>query len=160
MKLNNKKRTPYFIMYGSAVLLFLIGGIGLYLLETRHYNYMSRDYLLIAIPAVFAAIFCLRGRQIFDYDSEGEAIHFRNRCLTGLLGRASADEFPKYKLVRYDMMNLLIMKRLYVTVTNRNNKNVILRYDISYLSAKERAELKNSLQQVVDGNRAVLERIN
>ncbi|MCJ8496689.1 hypothetical protein MVI27_00260 [Chryseobacterium salipaludis] len=58
------------------------------------------------------------------------------------------------------MMNLLVMKRLYVTVTNRNNKNVILRYDISYLSAKERAELKNSLQQVVDGNRAVLERIN
>ncbi len=57
-------------------------------------------------------------------------------------------------------MNLLVMKRLYVTVTNRNNKNVILRYDISYLSAKERAELKNSLQQVVDGNRAVLERIN
>ncbi len=58
------------------------------------------------------------------------------------------------------MMNLLIMKRLYVTVTNCNNKNVILRYDISYLSAKERAELKKSLQQVVDGNRAVLERIN
>ena len=58
------------------------------------------------------------------------------------------------------MMNLLVMKRLYVTVTNRNNKNVILRYDISYLSAKERAELKNSFQQVVDGNRAVLERIN
>ncbi len=58
------------------------------------------------------------------------------------------------------MMNLLVMKRLDVTLTNRNNKNVILRYDISYLSAKERAELKNSLQQVVDGNRAVLERIN
>jgi len=100
MKFNNEKRTPYFIMYGSAVLLFLIGGAGLYLLETRYYNYISHDYLLVGIPAAFAVIFFLRGRQIFEYDSEGEAIHFRNRCLTGLLGRASADEFPKYKLIR------------------------------------------------------------
>ncbi len=86
MKLNNKKRTPYFIMYGSAVLLFLIGGVGLYLLETRHYNYMSSNYLLVGIPAVFAVIFFLRGRQIFEYDSEGEAIDFRNGGLPACLG--------------------------------------------------------------------------
>jgi hypothetical protein len=51
------------------------------------------------IPILFIVSFFIRGRQIFEYDSDGEAVNFKNRNIIPFLTNEARDEFPKYKII-------------------------------------------------------------
>ena len=108
--------------------------------------------MLIIVPSIFGLIFYLRGRQIFEYDSDGEALNFKNRNVL-FYEKAISDEFPKYKLISYEIIDALIFRKLYVNISSKKNKIITLKYDVSYLSKKELKDLKFSLSKVIKENK-------
>lgn len=153
MRLSNRKKTSVYSFINSLLIMFLIGGVGAYFLEEYKFNVLGKESLLLIIVPVFVIIlFHIIGRQIFEYDSDGEALHFRNRNIIPFLQKPLSDEFPKYKLLKFEIINLFIIKRLYITISSKNSGSTILKYEISYLTRKEVNDLKFSLQKVVKTN--------
>ncbi|WP_226064726.1 hypothetical protein [Kaistella polysaccharea] len=154
MRLNNRNKAGYFQFLSILVAMILAGGIIAFFLERNFYDLMdSSAILLLIVPLIIALIFYLRGNQIFEYDSDGEALHFRSKNVVFFLDKTTNDEFPKYKLLNYEIVNMLFLKRLYITISSKKNKSMILKYDISYLSGKELADLNSSLKNVLHNNK-------
>ena len=154
MRLNNKTKAGYFNFLGTLVIMLVIFGIGAFLLEYFIYDYLGwLQWLLLIVPISFITLFYARGRQIFEYDSDGEALNFKNRNVVLFLDKPLNDEFPKYKLLNYEVVNIFILKRLYISISSKKTKNLMLRYDISYLTKKELNDLKFSLSKVIKNNK-------
>lgn len=153
MRLSNRNKTSVYSFVNSLLIMFLFGGVGAYLLEEYKFNILGKEsLLLIIIPVFVIVLFYISGRQIFEYDSDGEALHFRNRNIIPFLQKPLSDEFPKYKLLKFEIINLFIVKRLYITISSKNNGSTILKYEISYLTRKEVNDLRFSLHKVVKTN--------
>lgn len=153
MRLSNRKKAPVYNFFNTFLLMMLSAGIVGFIFDEMRFNILGgKSIFLIIVPLILLVIFHLNGRQIFEYDSDGEALHFRNRNIVPFLSRALSDEFPKYKLIRFEMVNILFFKRLYITVSSKNTGSTILKYDTSYLTRKEANDLKLSLNKVVKAN--------
>lgn len=154
MRLSNRNKAGMYSFMNTVLLMIFLGGILLFILEKYKFNYFGKEeYLILLVPVLVTLVFYLRGRQIFEYDSDGEALNFKNRHIIPFIDKPSSDEFPKYKLVKFDILNARLFKRLYVTISSKKNHSVILKYDISYLTTKEQRDLKISLNKVLKANR-------
>ncbi len=154
MRLSNRKKQGLYEFIPTLLIVIFIGGIVAFILERKRFHILgTEEYLLLIIPTLLLWIFYVRGRQIFEYDSDGEALNFKNRNVLPFLGKVASDEFPKYKFIKYEVFNMLIFKRLYVTISSKKSHSVVLRYDISYLSASEIRDLKISLGKVMKANK-------
>ena len=155
MRLNNRNKIGYFQFLSTFVVTLFLLGILLFFVEYYFYNLLLgwEALLLLIIPTLIIVIFYLRGRQIFEYDSDGEALNFKNRNVVLFLDKPLSDEFPKYKLKSYEIVNALILKRLYITISSKKSNAIILKYDVSYLSKKELNDLKLSLSKVTKNNK-------
>ena len=154
MRLNNSNKIGFFNFLSTLLVMISLFGIVGFLLERFQYNYLGfSSILFLLIPLVFITIFYLRGRQIFEYDSDGEALNFKNRNVLPYLSTPVSDEFPKYKLLSYEIVNAVILKRLFITISSKKSHSVILKYDISYLTKKELGDLKFSLSKVISQNK-------
>lgn len=153
MRLSNRNKASLYNFVNMLLFMAVIFGIIGFFLERYRFDILGwESYLLIIIPAFLFILFLLNGRQIFEYDSDGEAIHFRNRNIIPFLDKPLSDEFPKYKLISYEIIDLFFMKRLYVKISSKNNGSTMLKYEISYLTKKEINDLKLSLNKVVKTN--------
>jgi hypothetical protein len=153
MRLSNRSKAPVYSFVNTLLLMILVGGVGAFLLEEYRFNVLgSESCLLIIIPILLLIVFYFSGRQIFEYDSDGEAIHFRNRNIIPFLDKPLSDEFPKYKLIKYELVSILFIKRLYITISSKNSGSTILKYEVSYLTRREINDLKLSLNKVVKTN--------
>ncbi|WP_294296083.1 hypothetical protein [uncultured Chryseobacterium sp.] len=153
MRLSNRNKASVYSFINSLLIMLLLGGIGAYFLEEYKFNILGwESLLLIIVPLLIILLFYISGRQIFEYDSDGEALHFRNRNIIPFLQRPLSDEFPKYKLLKFEVINLFVFKRLYITISSKNSGSTILKYEISYLTKKEVNDLKFSLHKVVKTN--------
>lgn len=154
MRLSNRSKTPLYNFINTLLLMFVLIGFLSFSLEEYRFNILgSEAYLLIVIPLIILLFFYIRGRQIFEYDSDGEALHFRNRNIIPFLSTSVNDEFPKYKLINYETLTVLFIRRLYVTISSKSNGSSTLKYEISYLTKKEIRDLKFSLNKVVKENK-------
>ena len=155
MRLSNRKKAPIYNFLLTFSLLFTIIGCGmtfLNIIKLPVFGKMASISLLLIGGAGLVIIF-LRGRQIFEYDSDGEALNFKNHSIIPFLGNEAKDEFPKYKLVSFEIVNALLFKRLYIKITSKKHKESILKYDISYLTSSEIRDLKLSLQRTIKANK-------
>lgn len=154
MRLSNRSKTPLYYFINTLLLMIVLIGFLAFSLEEYRFNILGLEaYFLIIIPLVFLLFFYIRGRQIFEYDSDGEALHFRNRNIISFLSTSVNDEFPKYKLINYELVTVLFVRRLYVTISSKNSGSTTLKYEISYLTKKEISDLKFSLNKVVKENK-------
>lgn len=154
MRLSNRTKAPIYNFVNTLLIIFFIVGVaGFFMDKNVLKSFGNYRYLLIILPIIMLLIFHLMGRQIFEYDSDGEALNFKNRNILPFLKRSASDEFPKYKLLKYDVMNILGVKRLYVTVSSKKMHSTILKYDVSFLNQKEINDLKHSLEKVVNRNK-------
>lgn len=154
MRLSNRTKTPIFNFINTLLLMLLCIGIVGFILEKYKFNILGGiSYLLIILPLVLLITYYVNGRQIFEYDSDGEALHFRNRNIVPFLSTPLSDEFPKYKLLKFDTINIFFIKRLYITISSKNNGSTVLKYEISYLTKKEVNDLKFSLNKVIKANK-------
>ncbi|AZA83981.1 hypothetical protein C1637_15940 [Chryseobacterium lactis] len=153
MRLSNRNKASVYNSVSTLLLMTVMFGIVGFLANQYRFNALGKEsYLLIIIPVLLLIIFHVSGRQIFEYDSDGEALNFKNRNIIPFLSKPLHDEFPKYKLIKYDVVNIFFIKRLYVTVSSKNNGSTMLKYQISYLTQKEVNDLKLSLNKVVKAN--------
>lgn len=155
MRLSNKHKVGFYNFLHTLTLIIIIGGFILFLLEIFKFNLLGwQQYFLIVIPLLLAWIVHLRGRQIFEYDSDGETLNFKNRNIVSYLDKPINDDFPKYKLLKYEVINAFIFKRLYITIASKKEyQTTVLKYDISYLTQREIRDLKISLNKVVKANK-------
>ncbi len=134
--------------------MILSGGCMGFIVDKMRFDILDeKSYILIIVPAILLIINYLYGRQIFEYDSEGEALHFKNRNIIPFIDKPLNDEFPKYKLIKFEMISVLFFSRLYVTVSSKNGGSAILKYETSYLTKKEVNDLKTSLNKVINANK-------
>ncbi len=153
MRLSNRNKSSVYSFINTLLIIFLLAGTAAYFLEEYRFDILGKESLvLILAPALLMLLFYLNGRQIFEYDSDGEALHFRNRNIIPFVQKPLSDEFPKYKLLKYEVIDLFFMKRLYITISSKNSGSTILKYEISYLTRKETQDLKFSLNKVVKTN--------
>ena len=156
MRLNNRNKAGFYNFISTSILLIFVLGCGAFILELFKFDMLNESVstLLLIIPGFFGLIFYLRGRQIFEYDSEGEALHFKNRNVLSY-EKPINDEFPKYKMISYEVIDALIFTRLYVNLSSKKNKVITLKYDVSYLNKKELKDLKTSLSKVIKENKEI-----
>lgn len=153
MRLSNKRKAGIYNFISTAVVFFTIISIVVYIIDIYVVSIFGWKALaFVALSLLMLIIFYLKGRQIFEYDSDGEALNFKNRNVLSFLSKDVSDEFPKYKLLKYDVVNALIFKRLYISISSKKSHSVTLRYDISYLTSKEIRDLKVSLNKVIKQN--------
>ena len=155
MRLSNKNKAPlYNFTLTFATLCLIIGCMMSFLniIKLPVFGKMASISLILLGGAIYIILY-LRGRQIFEYDSDGEALNFRNYSIIPFLGKEAKDEFPKYKLVSFEIVNALVFKRLYIKITSKKHKESILKYDISYLTGSEIRDLKLSLQRTIKANK-------
>jgi len=154
MRLSNRTKAPIYNFINTLLLLMLLGGIIAFIMEQYKFRILGGvSYLLIIVPLLLLVAYYVNGRQIFEYDSDGEALHFKNRNIVPFLNRPLSDEFPKYKLTKFETVSLFFIKRLYITINSKNSGTAILKYDISYLTQKEVNDLKFSLNKVIKLNK-------
>ncbi|MCT2564103.1 hypothetical protein [Chryseobacterium herbae] len=153
MRLSNRNKASVYNFVHTVLLMMVIFGIAAFLLNEYRFHAVGKEsYILLMLPILLLVTFHLNGRQIFEYDSDGEALNFKNRNIIPFLDRPLHDEFPKYKLMRYEIIRVFFIKRLYITISSKNSGSTILKYEISYLSQKEVNDLKLSLNKVVKAN--------
>ncbi len=156
MRLSNRSRIPIYNFVLTLInVLIVIGLAGFILEKTRLAMFGNESILFILLPVVLLILFLVRGRQIFEYDSDGEAVNFKNRNIIPFLSKEIRDEFPKYKILSYEVVNAFLFKKLYVKIKSRkeHHQAIILKYDISYLTDKEIKDLKFSLKKIIKANK-------
>ena len=156
MRLSNRSRIPIYNFVLTLInVLIVIGLAGFILEKTRLAMFGNESVLFVLLPVVLLILFLVRGRQIFEYDSDGEAVNFKNRNIIPFLSKEIRDEFPKYKILSYEVVNAIFFKKLFVKIKSRKERHqaVILKYDISYLTDKEIKDLKFSLKKIIKANR-------
>lgn len=154
MRLSNRNKAPVYQFISTVLLMLFLAGLTIFIIERIKLDFMGwESSLLLIIPILLLAIFYFRGRQIFEYDSDGEALNFKNRNIIPILDKPLSDEFPKYKLLKYELVNMLLVKRLYVTISSKKNSAIVLKYDVSYLTNKEIKDLKFSLNKAIKANK-------
>lgn len=153
MRLSNKKKVPVYNFFNTLLLMLFSAGVIGFIFNKLKFDILGNiSYALIVVPMLLLVISYLVGRQIFEYDSDGEALNFKNRNIIPFIHKELSDEFPKYKLIKFEIVAIFFIKRLYVTVSSKNNGTTLLKYEISYLTKKEISDLKVSLNKVVKAN--------
>ena len=155
MRLSNRSRIPIYNFVLTLInVLIVIGLAGFILEKTRLAMFGNESVLFVLLPVLLLILFLMRGRQIFEYDSDGEAVNFKNRNIIPFLSKEIRDEFPKYKILSYEVVNAFLFKKLYVKIKSRkeHHQAIILKYDISYLTDKEIKDLKFSLKKIIKAN--------
>ena len=156
MRLSNRSRIPIYNFVLTLInVLIVIGLAGFILEKTRLAMFGNESILFVLLPVVLLIVFLVRGRQIFEYDSDGEAVNFKNRNIIPFLSKEIRDEFPKYKILSYEVVNAIFFKKLFVKIKSRkeHHQAIILKYDISYLTDKEIKDLKFSLKKIIKANK-------
>ena len=128
MRLNNRNKAGFYNFISTTILLIFVLGCGAFFMELFKFDFLGRGTtaLLIIVPSIFGLIFYLRGRQIFEYDSDGEALNFKNRNVL-FYEKAISDEFPKYKLISYEIIDALIFRKLYLTKMFQKKRSLLMR---------------------------------
>lgn len=156
MRLSNRSRIPIYNFVLTLInVLIVIGLAGFILEKTRLAMFGNESILFVLLPVLLLILFLVRGRQIFEYDSDGEAVNFKNRNIIPFLSKEIRDEFPKYKILSYEVVNAIFFKKLFVKIKSRkeHHQAIILKYDISYLTDKEIKDLKFSLKKIIKANK-------
>ena len=135
MRLSNRSRKPlYSFIYSLVGIIFILGWIG-FVLEINKFDVLGKkSWILLVIPLLLYLLLYLFGKPIFEYDSDGETLTFRNNHIRYIFFKENKkDEFPKYKL---------------------------LKYDVTYLRKNELKDLIFSLNKVVRSNKEIYQEDN
>ena len=154
MRLSNKRKIPIYTFIQNLLLVGIILGVTAFFVERYKIDFLGwESYLLLIIPVVTGSLYWTRGKQIFEYDSDGETLTINNYSIVPFFKNQKKDEFPKYKLQDFEVINLIFIKKLLITIHSKKNHHLHLKYDVSYLRNKEVKDLKLSLRKVLKTNK-------
>lgn len=158
MKFNNKKETniiPSIYIIVVAVFITNIFAAVEIKYDDVPFNYSS---LIPNAVALVLGIYIFMAGRYFEFDSDGEALIFKSN---GLLiskffpYREQRTEVPKSKLISFKVENYFFYRRLHIFITSRNSRGFRhYKYNITFLGNRKCRSLKQSLEKVVNHNKA------
>lgn len=159
MRFSNHKITriiPFIYLIILASILIL--GYLEYKYEEENLFIEEIFFYIFIIIMVSILIYIYKFGKFFEYDSDGEALCFRNSgvLLSETLNyREKRAEFPKQKLKKFNIKNYLIFKKLSIYVKSnylgqKQVKKVV--FDITFVKPKRIAMMRASLNKVVVTN--------
>lgn len=153
MRLSTKRKAPLIHFLNTLFLLLFVLGIVAFVVNYK-LRFMAHNYLFLVLSSWIALLYLIRGRENFYYDSDGEVLHIKNESTLPFFWVNKNDEFPKYKLREFNITNNLLYKKLYLKIESKTRKDIVLRYDISYLTHQEVKDLYRSLNKIITKNKA------
>ncbi|MDL1913217.1 MAG: hypothetical protein FDW93_01645 [Bergeyella sp.] len=152
MRISNRNKRVFYLLISPFLALLTFFCLFLfYFNKNRIERVDTVGVYTSAITIVLWILLFIRGKMIFEYDSDGEAFLFRNESIYFNSSRGG-DEFPKYKLLKFEILNLFFLKKLYITVSSKKKNRMILQYNISYLTRSQVKDLERSLGFVLEEN--------
>jgi hypothetical protein len=141
------------------VFSLLVFGYLEFKLEKENVFYVELIFWFFIIVLFFILIYVYKFGKYFEYDSDGEALCFRNSgtfISESFNYREKRAEFPKKKLKKYEVKNYLIVKKLYVYVKSsyageKRVKKLI--FDITFVKQKRINMMRASLSKAISQNR-------
>ncbi len=156
MKISNENRKVYFQLVNTVFIVgLLLIAFGLFISFGKlKYNLLGSAGLLVVLYLIHK----WRGYPFFQYDSDGETLNFMNKDFYMIFGDPRVikkAEFPKKKLLGYQINNYLIKKKLILVVKSKRTESEKTRqsFDITYLRNSEIRDLKRSLDKVRSNNK-------
>ena len=158
MRFNNKKETNIVpSVYIIVVAVFITNIFAA--IEIKYddvpFNYSS---LIPNAVALVLAIYIVMVGRYFEFDSDGETLKLKSNVLLiskFLHYREQRTEIPKSKLISFRIENYFFYKKLHIFITSRNSKGFRhYKYNITFLGNKKCKSLRQSLEKVVEYNKA------
>lgn len=154
MKFTNKNNVNRYTFACVVSLIFCVLGLVAFIMGFEFSFFKGKRYLPLLFSVGIFFLYYIRGKEIFEYDSDGEVLVFKNYGIFSFPWRKTNDEFPKYKLIDFYIVNTIFFKKLYLKIDSKKENLPILRYDITYLTTKQIQELQRSLSKILDNNNA------
>lgn len=150
MRLNNRKRIPLFNFLLAVINVSLIIFLIVLLLEETDFALFGTLHGALAVlPAAALAVF-LRGRQVFEYDSNSDNVIIKNRGVVPFVRTPIYVEIDKSKVTSFSVRGIFPRQLLLSVKKNRTVEK--LSFDLSYLNQKEVHDLKISLHRILKNN--------
>lgn len=163
MRFNNHKSIKYIpFVYFMIVFGILVFGYLEYKIGNDNVFYAELIFWFFMIVLFFILVYVYKFGKFFEYDSDGEALCFRNSgafLSESFSYRETRAEFPKKKLKKFQVKNYLFIKKLHLHVKSgyaekKTVKKVV--FDITFVKQKRTNMMKASLDKVVLENRKKL----
>ena len=121
-------------------------------------NTMKFSHFLPNILLLIFAVYFHRIGQIFEFDSDGETLNFKNNGLffsKFMEYRVKRAEFPKSKLIDFQVSDYGIYSSLKIYISSRRKKGPRkYTFNITFLNRKKKKGMIESLRKVLEKNKA------
>ncbi|MEP6260541.1 MAG: hypothetical protein ABJ092_03105 [Gillisia sp.] len=122
--------------------------------NTMTFSHFLPNMVLLVFGAYFHRI-----GQLFEFDSDGETLNFKNNGVffsKFMEYRVKRAEFPKSKLVNFEVSDYGIYSSLKIYITSRRKKGPrTYTFNTTFLNKKKKRGMIDSLNKVVAKNKAV-----
>ncbi|CAM4206011.1 hypothetical protein [Gillisia limnaea] len=112
------------------------------------------NLILLALGIYFHRI-----GQLFEFDSDGETLNFKNNGLffsKFMEYRVKRAEFPKTKLIDFKVSDYGFYSTLKIYITSRRKKGPrSYRFNITFLAGKKKKGMIASLNKVLEKNKSI-----
>lgn len=159
MRFNNHKTIKY-IPFLYLLIVVSIGVFGYleFKFKQEHLFYAEIVFWIFLSIMIFLLVYIYNFGRFFEYDSDGEALCFRNSgaFLSETINyREKRAEFPKQKLKNFKIKNYIFIKKLNIYVKSnylgkRQVKKMV--FDITFVTPKRISLMNTSLNKVVSTN--------
>lgn len=162
MRFNNSSETKIvpsvYILIVAAFVTNIFVNIEI-MSSTETENTMKFSHFLPNILLLIFGFYFHRIAQLFEFDSDGETLNFKNNGVffsKFMEYRVKRAEFPKTKLVSFEVSDYGIYASLKISITSRRKKGPrSYTFNITFLRKKKKREMIDSLNKVLAKNKAI-----
>jgi hypothetical protein len=131
--------------------------VNLELMASDNESTITLSHFLPNILLIAFGIYFHRVGQLFDFDSDGETLNFKNNGLffsKFMEYRVKRAEFPKGKLIDFKVSDYLIFTSLKIYIRSRRKKGPRkYTFNITFLNKKKKRGMIESLKKVLEKNK-------
>ncbi len=133
--------------------------VNIELMNTDPENPVKLSHFFPNLILLAFGIYFHRIGQLFEFDSDGETLNFKNNGLffsKFMEYRVKRAEFPKPKLLDFKVSDYGFYATLKIYITSRRKKGPrSYRFNITFLSGKKKKGMIESLNKVLEKNKLI-----
>lgn len=133
--------------------------VNIELMSSDTENEITYQHFIPNLVLLLFGIYFHRIGQIFEFDSDGETLNFKNNGLffsKFMEYRVKRAEFPKSKLLDFEVSDYGIYASLKIVISSRRKKGPrSYRFNITFLNGKKKKGMIESLRKVLEKNKSI-----
>lgn len=133
--------------------------VNIELMASDNESTIKFSHYLPNILLLLFGIYFHRIGQIFEFDSDGETLNFKNNGIffsKFMEYRVKRAEFPKQKLLKFEVIDVLVYSSLNIYIRSRRSKGPRkYTFNITFLNKKKKKGMVESLNKVLERNKAI-----